>query len=458
MEEINIKDYLMYLKKYVVLIIFVTLLLSGAVYTYDTMVKKPMYTTYTTIVLVKGDNNIAVTGSNVPGSNEAISQSDILLNQNLVSTYSQIIKSKLVLNKVISDLSIDYPVSKLSKNIRVEALEDTEILKISVSDLNPEKASLIANKIADVFSLEIKKIYKINNVSVIDEAIVNYEVSNNTLKRDLAIAIVIGVFGISAIVFVKFYFDDTVKVSETLEQELGMPIIAKVIKDRSNVELIVEEKPNALVSESIRTLRTNLQFASVDKEIKTLLITSTLPGEGKSYVSANLAISFAQAGKRVLLIDCDLRKGRQHKVFGIQNKKGLSNLLIGDFGKVKDYIHKTKIKGLSVITRGACPPNPSELLNSKKNNVFVKKVSAWYDIVIFDGAPCDGLSDSLIMSSFVDGVAIISFENYTPKTELINTKKAIENVGGNILGTVINNVNNKSSSYGRYYYYYEEEE
>ena len=452
MEEINIKDFLDYLKKYIILIIFITVLLVSGVFAYDKMVKKPMYTTYTTIVLVKGENN------GLTGANEAISQNDVLLNQNLVSTYSQIIKSKLVLKQVISDLKLDYSIKQLSSNIKVEALEDTEILKISVSDLKPERAADIANKIADVFSLEIKKIYKINNVSVIDDAQVSYEVSNNTLKRDIALAILAGIFGTSALVFIKFYFDDTVKYSESLEQEIKMPIIAKVLREKNSTDLITVKRPNALTSESIRTLRTNLQFASVDKEIKTILLTSTLPGEGKSFIAANLAVSFAQAGKLVLLVDCDLRKGRQHKIFGIPNQKGLSNLLIGDFGKVKDYIHKTKIKGLSVITRGACPPNPSELLNSKKNSVFIGKVRDWYDVVIFDGAPCSGLSDSLILSSFVDGVVMVTSENNTPKSELENSRKSINAVGGNIVGGVINNMNNKGSSYGKYYYYYEDDE
>ncbi|MBR2840606.1 MAG: polysaccharide biosynthesis tyrosine autokinase [Bacilli bacterium] len=452
MEEINIKDFLDYLKKYIILIIFITVLLVSGMFAYDKMVKKPMYTTYTTIVLVKGENN------GLTGTNEAISQNDVLLNQNLVSTYSQIIKSKLVLKQVISDLKLDYSIKQLSSNIKVEALEDTEILKISVSDLKPERAADIANKIADVFSLEIKKIYKINNVSVIDDAQVSYEVSNNTLKRDIALAILAGIFGTSALVFIKFYFDDTVKYSESLEQEIKMPIIAKVLREKNSTDLITVKRPNALTSESIRTLRTNLQFASVDKEIKTILLTSTLPGEGKSFIAANLAVSFAQAGKLVLLVDCDLRKGRQHKIFGIPNQKGLSNLLIGDFGKVKDYIHKTKIKGLSVITRGACPPNPSELLNSKKNSVFIGKVRDWYDVVIFDGAPCSGLSDSLILSSFVDGVVMVTSENTTPKSELNNSRKSITAVGGNIVGGVINNMNNKGSSYGKYYYYYEDDE
>lgn len=452
MEEINIKEFFDYLKKYVLLMVIIGILLVSVTFVYDKVLKKPMYTTYTTIVLVKSDTATVNSGS------EGISQSDILLNQNLVSTYGKIINSKLVLRKVIKNLNLDYSVKELSKNIKVEALEDTEILKISVSDQRPELAADIANDIAKVFSAEIKKIYKINNVSVIDDAQVSYEVSNNTLKRDVVLALLVSVFGTSAVVFIKFYFDDSIKLSDNLEHEIEMPVIAKIPKDNSGIDLITVDRPNALASESIRTLRTNLQFASVDKEIKTILVTSTLPSEGKSFVSANLAVSFAQTGKKVLLVDCDLRKGRQHKVFGTNNKKGLSNLLIGDPGKVKEYIQQTDVRGLFVMTRGVCPPNPSELLNSRKNSVLISKMGEIYDIIIFDSAPCSGLSDSLILSSLVDKVVIVCSDNSTPKTELINAKKAIENVGGSIVGCAVNNLEIKGKSYGKYYYYYEDDE
>ena len=292
---------------------------------------------------------------------------------------------------------------------------------------------------------------------MIDDAQISYDVSNNTLKRDLVLAVLVSVFGMSAIIFIKFYFDDTIKYNENLEQEIGMPVIAKVLKDGDGTDLISQVKPNSLTSESIRNLRTNLQFSAVDDDLKTILVTSTLPSEGKSFISANLAISFAQAGKRVLLVDCDLRKGRQHRIFHVSNKKGLSNLLVGDSGKMEDYIKKTSIDDLYVITRGVCPPNPTELLNSKKNSAFINKMSEWYDVVIFDGVPCNGLSDSLIISSLVDRVVIVSSENYTPKTDLLNTKKSIENSHGIIAGIVINNINMKSGG-NKYYYYYEEED
>jgi len=451
MEEINIRDFLNYLKKYVLVIVAVALVLVIGVFVYDKSIKKPLYTTYTTIILTK--SNEAQTGT-------TITQNDILLNQKLVETYSKIIKSKLVLEQVISETGVTYTTEELSENVSVEAYENTEMLKISVTDQDPELAANIANSIAQVFSGEIAKIYQINNISVVDVAVTPEEVSNNTLKRDLLIALFIGIFGTIGVVFVVYYFDDTVKLTDDLEEEIGMPVVAKVFKsdigskNNRKVELLVQKYPKSVVSESIKTLRTNLQFSSVDEDIKTILITSSIPGEGKSFISANLAISFAQTDKRVLIVDCDMRKGRQHRIFKLSNSKGLSNLLIDDMTNYKDYINKTSVDGVSVITRGTVPPNPSELLNSKKNADLLRVLKAKYDVIIYDGVPCNGLPDSIIMSKLVDKVLIVSSDSMTPKSVLESTKKQLESVNAPVAGDVLNNVNRKNSTYGKYYGYY----
>lgn len=451
MEEINIRDFLNYLKKYVLVIAAVALALVIGVFIYDKSIKKPLYTTYTTIILTK--SNEAQTGT-------TITQNDILLNQKLVETYSKIIKSKLVLEQVISETGVTYTTEELSENVSVEAYENTEMLKISVTDQDPELAASIANSIAQVFSGEIAKIYQINNISVVDVAVTPEEVSNNTLKRDLLIALFIGIFGTIGVVFVVYYFDDTVKLTDNLEEEIGMPVVAKVFKsdvgskNNRKVELLAQKYPKSVVSESIKTLRTNLQFSSVDEDIKTILITSSIPGEGKSFISANLAISFAQTDKRVLIVDCDMRKGRQHRIFKLSNSKGLSNLLIDDMTNLKDYINKTSVPGVHVITRGTVPPNPSELLNSKKNSDLLRVLKAKYDVIIYDGVPCNGLPDSIIMSKLVDKVLIVSSDSMTPKSVLESTKKQLESVNAPIAGDVLNNVNRKNSTYGKYYGYY----
>lgn len=451
MEEINIRDFLNYLKKYVLVIVAVALVLIIGVFIYDKSIKKPLYTTYTTIILTK--SNEAQTGT-------TITQNDILLNQKLVETYSKIIKSKLVLEQVISETGVTYTAEELSENVSVEAYENTEMLKISVTDQDPELAASIANSIAQVFSGEIAKIYQINNISVVDVAVTPEEVSNNTLKRDLLLALFVSIFGTIAVVFVVYYFDDTVKLTDNLEEEIGMPVVAKVFKsdigskNNRKVELLAQKYPKSVVSESIKTLRTNLQFSSVDEDIKTILITSSIPGEGKSFISANLAISFAQTDKKVLIVDCDMRKGRQHRIFKLSNSKGLSNLLIDDMTNLKDYINKTSVPGVHVITRGTVPPNPSELLNSKKNADLLRVLKAKYDVIIYDGVPCNGLPDSIIMSKLVDKVLIVSSDSMTPKSVLESTKKQLESVNAPIAGDVLNNVNRKNSTYGKYYGYY----
>lgn len=451
MEEINIRDFLNYLKKYVLVIVVVAIVLIIGVFIYDKSIKKPLYTTYTTIILTK---------SNETQTGTTITQNDILLNQKLVETYSKIIKSKLVLEQVISETGVTYTAEELSENVSVEAYENTEMLKISVTDQDPELAANIANSIAQVFSGEIAKIYQINNISVVDVAVTPEEVSNNTIKRDLLIALFISIFGTIGVVFVVYYFDDTVKLTDNLEEEIGMPVVAKVFKsdigskNNRKVELLAQKYPKSVVSESIKTLRTNLQFSSVDEDIKTILITSSIPGEGKSFISANLAISFAQTDKRVLIVDCDMRKGRQHRIFKLSNSKGLSNLLIDDMTNLKDYINKTSVSGVHVITRGTVPPNPSELLNSKKNADLLRVLKAKYDVIIYDGVPCNGLPDSIIMSKLVDKVLIVSSDSMTPKSVLESTKKQLESVNAPIAGDVLNNVNRKNSTYGKYYGYY----
>lgn len=451
MEEINIKDFFNYLKKYILIICGVVVIFVIGVFTYDKSIKKPLYTTYTTIILTK---------SNEAQTSTTITQNDILLNQKLVETYTKIIKSKLVLDQVISETGITYTAEELGQNVAVEAYENTEMLKISVTDSDPELSASIANSIAQVFSGEVAKIYQMNNISVIDIAQVPEEVSNDTLTRDFFIALFISIFGSIGVIFIIYYFDDSIKLTDDLEEEIGMPVIAKVFKsdigskNRGKVELLVQKYPKSVVSESIKTLRTNLQFSSVDSELKTILVTSSIPGEGKSFISANLAISFTQTDKKVLIVDCDMRKGRQHRIFKLSNTKGLSNLLIDDMTNYKDYINKTSIKNLYVITRGTVPPNPSELLNSNKNSELIKILRSKFDIIIFDGVPCNGLPDSIIMSKLVDKVLIVSSESVTPRSVLESTKKQLKNVEAPVAGDVLNNVNRKNSKYGKYYGYY----
>lgn len=217
-------------------------------------------------------------------------------------------------------------------------------------------------------------------------------------------------------------------------------------------ELIVQSDPKSNVSEALRIVRTNLQFSAVDEKLKTILITSSIPGEGKSFISSNLAVTFAQNKNKVLLVDCDMRKGRLHKIFNLSNELGFSNLLIDDIATdLKKYIQKTDIDNLSVITMGTIPPNPSELLASARNKVVMGMLKNKFDYVIYDGTPVTGLTDSVIMASLVDKVVIVSAIGDTNTDLLDKTKKSLDNVNANIAGVVANKTPVTSSSYYSYY-------
>lgn len=225
-------------------------------------------------------------------------------------------------------------------------------------------------------------------------------------------------------------------------------------------ELITHKMPKASVSETFRTLRTNIQFMSTNKGLKTLLVTSTMPGEGKSWISANLAVTFAQAGKRVILIDSDMRKGRQYSIFGTISRPGLSNYLSGMDSEGRDnensiinYIQETEVENLFLIPAGSVPPNPSELLVSNQMIDMINQLKEMCDLIILDGTPTQLVTDSVILSRLVDSTLIVTSYKETKFENLNNVKKSIENVGGNILGVVLNKLPISQKKYDNLYYY-----
>ena len=226
-------------------------------------------------------------------------------------------------------------------------------------------------------------------------------------------------------------------------------------------EIVVYETPKSPEAEMFRNLRTNIQFMNADSEKKVMVITSTVPGEGKSFVSANLAAAFAQIDKKVLIIDTDMRKGRQYTLFNLRPRPGLSNYLSGmddqDFKGNKDnienYIQATYIDNLYLIAAGSVPPNPSELLVSSKMEKIKDKLIDKFDVIIFDAPPCLIVADALIISRLVDFNIIVSAQNITKKEDLIKARDTIEKVGGKVAGIVLNKVQMSAKSYENSYYY-----
>lgn len=226
-------------------------------------------------------------------------------------------------------------------------------------------------------------------------------------------------------------------------------------------EVIAQRDPKSPISEIFRTLRTNIQFMNTSKGMKTLLVTSTMPGEGKSWVTSNLAVTFAQAGKKAILIDADMRKGRQHNIFEISKKPGLSNYLssIDEYGRDKEvnivnYIKETEVENLFLIPAGDVPPNPSELLVSEKMLNMIEELKKIFDIIIFDATPSMLVTDGIILSRFVDSTIIVTEHKVTKTENLKQIKTNIENVGGKIAGIIVNKQKISTKKYNGEYYYY----
>ncbi|KGP74555.1 CpsD/CapB family tyrosine-protein kinase [Pontibacillus yanchengensis] len=214
--------------------------------------------------------------------------------------------------------------------------------------------------------------------------------------------------------------------------------------------LITNFNPKSPISEQYRTIRTNLQFASVDRDLRTMIVTSPGPGEGKSMTAANIATVFAQQGKKVLLIDADLRKPTMHYTFRVDNSKGLSNYLVGS-----DALFETAaasgIENLHVMPCGPIPPNPAELLGSKAMNGLIEEAQQEYDLVIFDTPPVLAVTDSQILANMCDGALLVVRSKQTENDSAQKAKELLENAHAKILGVVLNGKQIKKSNY--YYYY-----
>lgn len=223
-------------------------------------------------------------------------------------------------------------------------------------------------------------------------------------------------------------------------------------------DLIAYEDPKSPISEIFRTLRTNIQFMNSNKSLKTLLVTSTVPGEGKSWTASNLAIAFAQAGQRVVLIDADMRKCGLHHIFKVAQCPGLSNYLSGvnennqDYG-ISNYLRETEVENLYLMPAGNVPPNPSELLITPQMANLLEVLKQDCDLIIIDGTPSKLVTDAVILSRIVDSTLIVVGHNYPKKDDLQKIVRDIRNVGGNIAGIVYNKKPTSSKKAQENYYY-----
>ena len=312
---------------------------------------------------------------------------------------------------------------------------------------------------------------QMGKVRILDPALVAEKVKPNK-KLNLLLGVFLGLLlGIGS-AFLREFMDNTVKAVEQLERKgltvLGIipdmhhSAVGSIKKPAKNPSkggtdfrrrLITYEDPKSPISESYRSLRTNVSYASADKKIKSLLISSAQPGEGKSTTTANLAIAFAQLRKRTLLIDADLRKPVMHNVFDMNRGPGLSEYLVGEIKDVNSIIHQTKVENLFIVTAGGLPPNPSELLGSDRMSSLVDQLEHEWDMVLFDSPPFVAVTDASMISNEIDAVVLVVKAGQTSRAAVDRALDTMKNVKGPLIGVILNGANPETLA-GKYSYYY----
>lgn len=450
-ESIESKRILDVVKKKLVILVLVLVVFMLLGYAYSYYYVVPEYKSTETLLLIPNNKT----------EEQRITSNDLTLNSELISTYSNIAKEPKVLRQVIDNLNLDMSEKELLEKLKVNVTIDTYIIEITVADKNAQRANEITKELSNVFLNEIKKIYNLENIGIVDEAEVAEKPYNINHTKDMVMFFGMGVFVSCIIVFATIVLDNTIKTEKDIEEYAELKALGKIpVNSNKNNEIVKRENAKSYVTECINTIRTNILYMNSVKTAKTILVTSCRAQEGKSWTSANIAVSFAETNKKVLLIDADLRKGRANKIFNIEKTEGLSNYLYfmtGDTKKdlelAKRYIKETEIYGLHVLTNGNVPPNPAELLESSNMASLLAMLKQLYDIIIIDSPPSMLVTDSAILSTIADSTILVVNSESTKINELIKVKKSIEMVGGNLIGAILNKVKVEGKTYNQNYYY-----
>lgn len=274
----------------------------------------------------------------------------------------------------------------------------------------------------------------------------------------LLIAALLGLASALAVAALLEYLDDTVKTSDDVEATLHLPTVGNILRI-DNLSNRIPVIPTFMATsrssavEAFRVLRTNIELARPDHPVHSLLVTSAVPGEGKTLTASGLAIVQAQAGKRVILVDSDLRRASLHHSFGLSNDRGLTNMITADDPETDAFFQESGIPGLRILTSGPMPPNPAELLGSDKMRRVARYLKSRADLVIFDSPPVLPVTDAALLSTNVDGVLLVVDAGHTRRDIAQRAKGALEQVGATLLGVTINKLR-PMAGYGYYYYYY----
>lgn len=352
----------------------------------------------------------------------------------------------------VDELETKPPSAEIDQRILAlrEELINYQSLRADIyGSLAQTQLALASSEVSDAF---------VDTAVVVDPAPLPTAPQARQTMQNLLMALAAGLGLGVGLAFLLEYLDWTIKTPEELDAVYGASTLGVIglIKNgsRGSEGLVTLAAPRSPISEAFRALRTNIQFASPDRPVRSLLVTSAGPTEGKTLVSANLAVVLAQAGKRVIAVDADLRRPRLHKVFELQREPGLTDLVLDRQDGLERYLQPTSVENLRVLTSGPLPVDPAELLGSARMGEMMAALQEQADVVVYDSPPAATVTDAVVIGSRVDAVLQVVRAGGPRRDVVRRTKAVLEKVGAHILGPVLNQVNLSDVGYYNYYYYY----
>ncbi|MBQ8961897.1 MAG: polysaccharide biosynthesis tyrosine autokinase [Ruminococcus sp.] len=463
--EYNIKDIISLFLSKIWLIIIVGVIGGAAAFLYTRYVMPLQYSSHISMYIQS-----YTTFSEDPDQQ----YNNISYSKQLINTYIEVLKDDAVIGAVGKQLEKNCDPDKLVKcfgaaedisagairnTLSITSVTDTSALKVVSTTLDPDIAAAVCNSLAKVSPGYLSDAVGVGQINTIDTAKVYSSPVGPNIKKNTLIGVAAGLMLIMLIILVIDFFDNTVKETEGLRKKYKKSIIGEIqdhsgkkrrsVTEDDHVKLTDDSVPFNVV-ESYKSIRTNVNFALATSERKIFAVSSANPGEGKSTVSANAAIAIAQSGSKVLLIDGDMRKSVQHRIFGLKNKKGLSTA-ISRMDDIGSCISRNVMEDLDVLTAGPIPPNPSELLGSESMVQLIEKLSQEYSYIVIDTPPVNVVTDAMELADKAAGIIMVLRYASTTTDDVDSAMKKIEQSNMNMLGFVLNDVKVKKN--GKYYKY-----
>lgn len=462
--EYSLTDIISILIKRLVMIAICTFLGFLVLYIINSYFTKPIYTASVQMYVNPNDTS---TSADINELNYA---------QKVITTYICFLKTKTFYQQVVEECKLNYTADQIRAITTIVPISNTEIFQISVTSYDPNDSYYLVDAMQKVAPKLIRSIKDTAEISVVDPVTLPQGPSGPNVKLNTIIGGMLGFFLSVLAAFGWELLDGNVKSREDLIRRYQKPVLGaipnyNIYRNRrfKFLNMIPALRKRFLVSSRIRgidedkkfevneayiELRTNLRFTVFKNDCKKLIISSPVPEDGKSTTSANIANTIAQTGAKVLLLDCDLRKGRVHNFFNLRGKPGMSDIL-SDMISENNAIQKTGNENLQVIAMGSIPPNPTELLGSTQMEELMKRLEKNYDYIIIDSPPVNVVSDVLTMINLVDGIVVVVREGVTSYTDISNALNKYKLAEANILGFVINGITlNQGKKYKSHYNYY----